>query len=64
MGYLTIKEVAERLRVSERTVRRWLLAGKLKGFRFGDRAGWRVDEKDLEAFVARLMERQGKEEQQ
>ena len=62
MGYLTIKEVAARLRVSERSVRRWLLGGELKGFRFGDRAGWRVREEDLEAFVARLMEQQGREE--
>lgn len=61
MGYLTIKEVAERLRVSERSVRRWLLASELKGFRLGDRAGWRVREEDLEAFVARLMEQQGRE---
>lgn len=61
MGYLTVKEVAERLRVSERSVRRWLESGDLRGFRFGDRAGWRVREEDLDAFVARLMEQQGRE---
>ena len=34
-GFLTPKEVACRLKVSERTVRRWIGEGKLEGRRFG-----------------------------
>jgi excisionase family DNA binding protein len=49
---LTTAEVAERLRVTEWTVRQWLLAGKLRGSRPGGRrAGWRVRESDLERYL-------------
>jgi excisionase family DNA binding protein len=50
---LTVREAAERLRVSEWTIRRWLRTGELKGSRFGDKAGWRVRESELEAFLKR-----------
>jgi len=34
------------------TVRRWLREGKLRGYLLGgDRAGYRVAEQDLEAFI-------------
>lgn len=57
-GLLTIPEVARRLRISEWTVRRWLREGRLKGFRIGGtRAGWRVREEDLEAFLESLERR-------
>lgn len=49
---LTVPEVAERLRVSQFTVREWLKAGKLRGLRpGGTRMGWRIRESDLEAFL-------------
>lgn len=49
---LTVPEVVERLRVSEWTVRGWLRTGKLRGYRpGGTKAGWRVRERDLDAFV-------------
>ncbi len=47
---LTVDQVAERLQVNEYTVRRWLRAGELEGVAFGGRTGWRVKEKDLQAF--------------
>ncbi len=53
MGYLTVAEVAERLRVYPGTVKRWLRDGKLVGVQLGDRAGWRITEEDLEAFLER-----------
>jgi excisionase family DNA binding protein len=34
--WLTVEEVAERLRVSPRTVRGWLQEGRLKGRNLGD----------------------------
>lgn len=40
---LTVAEVAERLRVSEETVRRWLRTGRLRGIRLPtERVGWRI----------------------
>ena len=49
---LTVEEVASRLATSEETIRRWLRSGKLRGVRLGaTRAGWRIDETDLAAFL-------------
>src|SRR4051812_44579565 len=53
MGYLTVAEVAERLRVYPGTVKRWLREGKLVGILLGDRAGWRIAEEDLDVFLER-----------
>jgi excisionase family DNA binding protein len=54
MGMLTVREVAERLRASEKTVRRWLKEGKLRGVRpGGTRLGWRIPEEE----VARLLDK-------
>jgi excisionase family DNA binding protein len=50
---LTVDQVAGRLQVNEQTVRRWLREGELTGTPFGGRAGWRVNEEDLLAFLAR-----------
>ena len=49
---LTVDEVAERLKVNEQTVRRWLREGELTGIAFGGRTGWRINEDDLQAFLA------------
>ena len=47
---LTIKEVAKYLRVSERSVLRYIEAGRLKAVKVGY---WRVSEKALEDFIKR-----------
>ena len=50
---LTVREVAERIRSSPQTVRRWLQQGRLRGFRpGGTRLGYRVREADLQRFLA------------
>ena len=50
---LTVREVAERLRSSPETVRRWLRQGKLRGFRpGGTKLGYRVPEAELQRFLA------------
>lgn len=49
--FLTVNEVAERLKVTPLTVRRWINASDLIGIQLGDRAGWRIKESDLEAFL-------------
>ena len=44
----TIKEVAKILRVSERSVNRYIEAGKLKASKIGQ---WRIGQSDLEKFL-------------
>jgi excisionase family DNA binding protein len=52
---LTVREVADRIRSSPETVRRWLRQGKLRGFRpGGTKLGYRVSESELQGFLARL----------
>lgn len=46
--FLTVKEVAKILRVSERTIMRYIGSGRLKASKIGQ---WRVDEGDLRGFV-------------
>jgi excisionase family DNA binding protein len=50
---LTTDEVAERLGVTRRTVQNWIKAGELVCYQFGEGKGatYRVDPKDLEAFL-------------
>ena len=48
--FFTIAEVAERLNVSTRTVRRWIKSGDLVAYRI--RAVVRVADSDLWAFLA------------
>jgi len=45
---LTIKEVAEFLRVSERSVLRYIEAGRLKASKVG---WWRIKQSDLDIFL-------------
>lgn len=51
MQFLTVNDVAEKLQVHPRTVKRWLNEGKLKGVLLGDRAGWRISEEEFREFV-------------
>ena len=47
---LTLKEVCERLRLHENTVREYINEGKIPAIKL-DRV-WRVDEKDLDVFLS------------
>lgn len=51
MEYLTVDQVAERMQLSAWTVRKWLRDGKLEGSYLSDRAGWRVPETAIVAFL-------------
>lgn len=51
MRLLTIREVADALQVSEKTVRRLVNRGDLSGFKVGDRGQVRVKQEDLEAYL-------------
>ena len=48
--YLTIKDVAKKMDVSEETVRRWIRDGKLVAEDMGGRLGYRVLQDELERF--------------
>ena len=48
---LTVKEVADRLKVHENTIRGWLDRRALRGIRLSGKAGWRVRESELERFL-------------
>lgn len=47
--YQTVKEVADRLQVSEATVRGWIKQGGLRAIEIGK--GWRIADSDLHAFL-------------
>ncbi|MSQ24379.1 MAG: DNA-binding protein [Chloroflexi bacterium] len=50
---LTVREVAERIRTTEATVRRWLRDGHLSGVRpGGTKLGWRIAESELQRFLS------------
>src|SRR5262245_3071947 len=48
---LTPEEVAQRLKVTERTVYRWLQTGRVRGYKLGARL-WRIEPPDLQKFLA------------
>ena len=49
-NFLTIKEIAENLKVSQRQVYRWIEAKKLKTFKLGKQV-YRIAENDLLRFL-------------
>jgi excisionase family DNA binding protein len=51
MKLLTIPEVAEAVKVSEKTVRRLIKRGDLPAFKVGDRGQLRVEEQELERYI-------------
>ena len=55
----TVQEVAQQLRVSDKTVRTWIERGELPAFPVGVR-GYRIRESDLLAFIERRT-KQGKD---
>jgi excisionase family DNA binding protein len=46
--YLTTRQAADRLQVTEDTVRRWLRSGQIRGSRLSDRAGYRIPREEIE----------------
>lgn len=49
--YQTVKDVSERFKVAEATVRHWIKTGDLRAIDIGK--GWRIADSDLEAFIRR-----------
>lgn len=52
--WFSVDQIAERLQVTEETVRRWLRSGELPGRNFGGRTGYRIREADVNAFLERV----------
>ena len=50
MKYLTVRDIAERMQVSEYTVCVWLKSGKLRGAKVGG-FRWRISEDALDEYV-------------
>ena len=49
---LTVKQVAQRLQLNEKTIRRWIASGKLRGVWLGtDRAGWRIRASEVDRML-------------
>jgi excisionase family DNA binding protein len=54
---LTVEQVADTMQVAPETVRRWLRLhqhgqpGGLRGVQLARRSGWRIQRRDLEAFI-------------
>lgn len=51
MKLLPVPEVAEAMKVSEKTVRRLIKRGDLPAHRLGERSQLRVEERELERYV-------------
>jgi CTP synthase len=49
---LTLEDVAERLKISVSTVRRWVKSNELRAIRIGNRGQYRISLADLEEFLA------------
>lgn len=49
MNVLTLKEVAQRLKLHPNTLRRYAKEGKLSAMKFG--RVWRIEEEDLKDFM-------------
>jgi excisionase family DNA binding protein len=47
--YQTVKDVADRLKVAEATVRQWIRSGQLRAIDIGK--GWRIADADLAVFL-------------
>lgn len=53
---MTTEQIAQRLQVSERTVRRMIKDKELLAYKIGKE--WRLDEPDLKAYIARLKKKE------
>jgi excisionase family DNA binding protein len=47
--YMTVKELADHLKVAEATVRQWIRSRELRAIEIGK--GWRISQTDFQAFL-------------
>jgi excisionase family DNA binding protein len=49
---LTVRQVAQRLQVSEKTVRRWITTGRIKrASQITVRSGWRIPQSEVDRLL-------------
>ena len=55
----TVQEVADIIKVEPRTIKKWLTAGSLQGFKLSDspRSEWRITEQQFQDFINHRMEK-------
>jgi excisionase family DNA binding protein len=63
MTNFTVREIAEKERITPDTVKRALRNGFLKGHKIGGRGDWRISEEDYLAWIAAGGQSQPKKEQ-
>ena len=51
--WLTVQQICDQLQVSDQTVRRWIKGRELPATDLGGKAGYRIRESDLTAFLER-----------
>ncbi|MGC0238299.1 helix-turn-helix domain-containing protein [Arthrobacter sp. SD76] len=51
--FLTLQQVADELSVGQPTIRELLRLGELRGIQVGGRGVWRIERKEIEAFIQR-----------
>ena len=51
--WVTVQQICEQLQVSDQTVRRWIKGGELPAMNIGGKAGYRIRQADLDAFIER-----------
>lgn len=56
--FLTPKEVAEMLSVTQKTVIRWCMAGQMPHYKVGSR--YRMKLEDVEEFIQKIEKKEGK----
>lgn len=57
--WLTVTEVAQRLKLHQETIRRWIRDGKIRATNLGStHAGYRIRTSDLELMMSRPFDRQ------
>jgi len=55
--FMSIPDVAETLNVSVRQVRSLLASGELRGIQIGGRGIWRIEDAELERYIAQQYDR-------
>jgi excisionase family DNA binding protein len=50
--WLTVRQVAQRLQLNERTILRAIHSGQLQAAKFGRKGGWRIAPADVERWIA------------
>jgi len=58
--FLNMRQAEERLGVSSRTIFNFIQRGELRGFKIGK--SWRFEEGEIEAYIERQRQKQGKPE--